>query len=173
MIADVASIHREHLPRHSLIATQAAFAMFNETFTRCVDCDLACIRPIDARGKLAFDANPKCIGSFLVGKVLALAIAPAVVLIDKPSCFGFAIGVSPTAFANRGHLAFLSGSPIADAIRTQRTKLDCATAFHWSSFFFRLSDFSLNLPARRSAMTLLSVACIFGFCIIRSNCSSS
>src|SRR5262245_106653 len=100
MIVDVASIDREHLSRHSLIATQAAFAMFNETFTRCVDCDLACIRPIDARGKLAFDADAESIGSFLIGEVLALAIATAVVIIDKPSCFGFASVACPRAFAD-------------------------------------------------------------------------
>src|SRR5262249_51063201 len=100
VIADVASIDRQHLPRHPLIATQAAFAMFNETLTRCLNCDLACIRPIDARGKLAFDADAESIGSFLVGEVLALTLASAVVVIDKPSCFGFASGACPRALAN-------------------------------------------------------------------------
>src|SRR5262245_14276665 len=99
VIANVAAINHKHLPRHSLIATQASFAMFNEAFARRFDCDLACIRPINARGKLAFDVNAESISSFLICEVLALTLASAIVVIDKPSCFGFASGACPGAFA--------------------------------------------------------------------------
>ena len=78
VIVYVALIDRQHLPRHALITAQPTFAMFNEPFTCCLKGELACIGPIDARGKLAFDADAKCIGSFLVGEMFALAMAPAV-----------------------------------------------------------------------------------------------
>ena len=74
--------------------------MGNESLARYLDCELACIRPIDARSKLAFDANAKCIGSLLVSEMLALPITAIVVVIDKPRCFGFARRAYPRTFAD-------------------------------------------------------------------------
>ncbi len=100
MIADVASIDRQHLPRHPLVAAQTALAVLNETFASRFDCKLARIMSIDTRGKLALDADTESIGSFLIAEVLALALPSAVVVIDKLSGFGFAFGGRPTAFAD-------------------------------------------------------------------------
>ena len=102
VIVDVASIDREHLSRHSLITTQATFTVIEEALARCFNCELACIRPIDARGKLAFHADAKCISGFLIGEVLALALASAVVVIDHPSRLRARRG-RPRPFAYRGH----------------------------------------------------------------------
>jgi hypothetical protein len=74
--------------------------MFRESLARRLDYELGCIGPIDARSELAFDANAKCIGGFLVGEVLALALAAIVVVIDEPGGFGFASGTFPSAFAD-------------------------------------------------------------------------
>ena len=71
-------VNDEHLSRHPLITTQAALAVIEEALACCFKGELACIRPIDARSKLAFDTDAKCISGFLVGEVLALAMAPAV-----------------------------------------------------------------------------------------------
>jgi hypothetical protein len=101
VIVDVASVDREqHLPRHSLITTQATFTVIEEALASCFNCELACIRSIDARSKLALDVDTKCIGGFLVGEVFALALTLAVVVIDKPSRFGFACWGGPGSFAD-------------------------------------------------------------------------
>src|SRR5262249_39080195 len=99
VIVNVASIDRQHLPRHPFITTQTTRTVVEEALARCFKGELACIRPIDARGKLAFDVDTKCISSFLIGEVLALAPASVVVVIDKPSRFGFTCG-DPSAFAD-------------------------------------------------------------------------
>ncbi len=82
--------------------------MGNKRLARCFNGQAPRIRPIGANLQLPFHADPKNIGSFLVGKMLALSITTIVVVIDKPSGFGFASeALSKYVCGLRPSLAFL------------------------------------------------------------------
>src|SRR6516164_10353259 len=65
MIGDMTSIHHQHLPRHSFIASIATLAMLKEAVASLTNGDLARIRTIDAGLKLPLNADPEGISSFL------------------------------------------------------------------------------------------------------------
>jgi hypothetical protein len=96
MIGDMTSIHHQHLPRHSFIASIATLAMLKEAVASLTNGDLTRIRTIDAGLKLPLNADPEGISSFLSREMLALAISSVVSVIDNPG--GFILAPSP--FAN-------------------------------------------------------------------------
>jgi hypothetical protein len=78
MVVDVASIHREHLARHPLVAPVSPLAVFKEAFTSGSHGHLVRCGAIGARLHLSFDADAECVGGFLVWEMPALPNATTV-----------------------------------------------------------------------------------------------
>jgi hypothetical protein len=100
MIIDVASIDREHLPRHALITLVPPLAIFEKTLASNFDRNLVrggpSLHP-------AFNANAECVGSFLVWEMLALSSVVIVGIVYDPRGLGFTRRSRPRALSNRGH----------------------------------------------------------------------
>src|ERR1700738_1842666 len=100
MIIDVASIDREHLARHALIALVPPLAIFEETLASNLDRDLVCGGAIGPSLHLAFNADAEGVGGFLIWEMLALSSAVIVGVVDDPRGLGFTRRSTPSALAD-------------------------------------------------------------------------
>src|ERR1019366_9102642 len=101
MIIVVASIDREHLPRHALITLVPPLAIFEETLASNFDRNLVRGGAIGPSLHLAFNADAECVGSFLVWEMLALSSVVIVGIVYDPRGLGFPRRSRPRALSNR------------------------------------------------------------------------